>query len=214
MTTVTIPIKVMVPISILQHICNGHFNFPLYLQLAARAETPLDKMKYVITATLSSWYRSNVFLKPLNPILGETYEMMWEDGSHCYVEQTSHHPPVSSFILRGPRGEYTYSGYYNYTTNAWFNSMILKNTGKRVVEFKDCRIEMNSVQDQYSNTFWGQFRHECIGDVEFVDTINHISAKFKIGNVYGKFSDFFEGDIVNHIRDFLKVFTSIEEETN
>ncbi len=42
LTTVTIPIKVMVPISILQHICNGHFNFPLYLHLASRCEKPVD----------------------------------------------------------------------------------------------------------------------------------------------------------------------------
>ena len=31
LTTVTIPIKVMVPLTILQHVCNGHYNFPLYL---------------------------------------------------------------------------------------------------------------------------------------------------------------------------------------
>lgn len=197
LTTVTIPIRVMVPISILQHICNGHFNFPLYLHLASKCENPLDKMKYVITATLSSWFKSNIFLKPLNPILGETYEMMWEDGSHCYIEQTSHHPPISYFILRGPNKEFTYSGYYNYTTNAWFNSAIVKNMGKRVIEFKDSRIEMNSIQDQFSNIFWGTIRHECIGDLTFVDTVNHISATFSLGNVSGKFSDYFEGDIIN-----------------
>ena len=39
-TTVSIPIKVMVPISILQHICNGHFNYPLYMNLAYESNDP------------------------------------------------------------------------------------------------------------------------------------------------------------------------------
>ena len=54
LTTVTIPIKVMVPISILQHICNGHFNFPLYLNLVSKTKDPIKQMKYVITACISS----------------------------------------------------------------------------------------------------------------------------------------------------------------
>ena len=99
LTTISIPIKVMVPISILQHVCNGHFNFPLYLNLASELTDNVERMKYVIVATISNWYKSSVILKPLNPIWGETYEMMWEDGSHEYVEQTSHHPPCSIFIV-------------------------------------------------------------------------------------------------------------------
>ena len=99
LTTVTIPIKVMVPLTILQHVCNGHYNFPLYLNLANEIDDVVEKMKLVITACISAWYKSNLFLKPLNPILEETYEMMWEDGAHEYVEQTSHHPPVSHFLV-------------------------------------------------------------------------------------------------------------------
>ena len=111
LTTVTIPIKVMVPISILQHVCNGHFNFPLYLNLASNLTDDVERLKYVIVATISCWYKSSVILKPLNPIWGETYEMMWEDGSHEYVEQTSHHPPCSNFIIFGPNNNYIFSGY-------------------------------------------------------------------------------------------------------
>ena len=91
LTTVTMPIRFMVPISILQHVCNGHFNFPLYLNMASQTKDDVERMKLLIVATISCWYRSSVILKPLNPILGETYEMIWEDGSHEYVEQTSHH---------------------------------------------------------------------------------------------------------------------------
>lgn len=195
LTTVTIPIKVMIPISILQHICNGHFNFPLYLELASNSNS-LEKMKLVMTACLSSWYKSNVFMKPLNPILGETYEMVWEDGSHEYVEQTSHHPPISHFLIYGPHNKYKYYGYLCFVTNAWFNSLKLTNKGKRWIELEGSKITFNYCVDQYSNTFWGAFRHECVGDMEFIDEITGISCKFTLGKG-GKLSDYFEGDIVD-----------------
>lgn len=194
LTTVTIPIKVMVPISILQHICNGHFNFPLYLNLASLSKDPLQRMKLVIVACLSSWYKSSVFLKPLNPILGETYEMIWEDGSHEYVEQTSHHPPISHFLIYGPNNNYRYHGYLCFTSNAWINSFKLTNTGKRAIDFKDTTLDFNYSVDQYSNTFIGVLRHECIGEMKFNDKATGLSSKFKMGKV-DQMSDYFEGTI-------------------
>lgn len=194
LTTVTIPIKVTVPISILQHICNSHINFPLYLNLAALTNDPLQRLKLVIVACFSSWYKSSVFLKPLNPILGETYEMIWEDGSHEYVEQTSHHPPISHFIIYGPNNHYRYYGYMCFTSNAWINSFRLTNTGKREIEFKDSSIEFNFGVDQYSNTFIGVLRHECVGEMKFKDTKVGISSRFKFGKV-DQMSDYFEGSI-------------------
>jgi len=44
--------------------------------------------------------------KPLNPILGETYTCYWEypDNTKGYYisEQTSHHPPKSSYFFLAP----------------------------------------------------------------------------------------------------------------
>lgn len=44
--------------------------------------------------------------KPLNPILGETFTCYWdyEDGTRGYYisEQTSHHPPKSSYFFMAP----------------------------------------------------------------------------------------------------------------
>ena len=182
LTTVTIPIKVMVPISILQHVCNGHFNFPLYLNIASTLTDDVERMKYVIVATISNWYKSSVILKPLNPIWGETYEMMWEDGSHEYVEQTSHHPPCSNFIIYGPNNNYKFSGYLNFKSNAWINSMKLTNTGKRCVDFKDgTHIDFNYCNDQYSNTFYGILRDENIGDMKWDDVTHGIIAEMSLG---------------------------------
>ena len=207
-TTVSIPIKVMVPISILQHICNGHFNYPLYMNLAYESNNSLEQMKYTIVACISSWYKSNVFLKPLNPILGETYEMIWEDGSHEYIEQTSHHPPCSNFILFGPNNLYIYSGYLNYTTHAYLNSLKLTNVGKRYVKFNDgTQIHFNYSIDNYSNTFFGIFRHESLGQMEFIDIENGIESKFTLGNdPNNKLSDCFIGEIKDKNGNILSTF--------
>jgi hypothetical protein len=44
--------------------------------------------------------------KPLNPILGETFTCFWEFADHTrgyYIsEQTSHHPPKSSYFYMAP----------------------------------------------------------------------------------------------------------------
>ena len=209
LTTVTIPIKVMVPISILQHVCNGHFNFPLYLNLASNLTDNVERLKYVIVATISCWYKSSVILKPLNPIWGETYEMMWEDGSHEYVEQTSHHPPCSNFIIYGPNNNYRFSGYLNFTSNAWINSMKLTNTGKRCVDFKDgTHIDFDYCQDQYSNTFYGTFRHENIGDVHWNDVTHELKAEMSLGgSAKSALSDYFEGTIKDKDGNVLSNFT-------
>jgi len=40
--------------------------------------------------------------KPFNPILGETWQAHLADGTSIFLEQISHHPPVSAFQLTGP----------------------------------------------------------------------------------------------------------------
>lgn len=123
LTTVSFPIKVMLPLTILQTIAKSIFQFPLYLNLATLQADPLERFKFVITATLSCFHSSSHFLKPLNPILGETYEMAYEDGSKVYLEQTSHHPPVSHYIMYGPNDAYKFYGYSNFTSSAGLNSL-------------------------------------------------------------------------------------------
>jgi hypothetical protein len=38
--------------------------------------------------------------KPFNPILGETFQG-WIDGCPMYLEQISHHPPISAYYFLG-----------------------------------------------------------------------------------------------------------------
>jgi hypothetical protein len=123
LTTISFPIKVMLPFTILQTIAKSVFQFPIYLNLAALQIDHLEKFKFVIVATMSCYHASSHILKPLNPILGETYEMLYEDGSKIYLEQTSHHPPISHFWMIGPNNFYKFHGFSNFTSSAGLNSL-------------------------------------------------------------------------------------------
>ena len=81
LTTIAFPIKFMIPITILQAIAFSYFQFPIYMNIASMQADPLERFKYVVVATLSCYHKSSHFLKPMNPILGETYEMLFSDGS-------------------------------------------------------------------------------------------------------------------------------------
>jgi len=177
----------MIPLSILQTIGKSLFNYPIYLNLAANTSDPLEQFKFVIVASLSCFFKSSHFLKPLNPILGETYEMMYEDGSIVYLEQSCHHPPVSHFLMLGPNNNYKYYGYSNFGSSAGLNSLKVINKGKRTVEFiNGTKISFNFCNEVFSNTFWGVLRHESLGEISYKDLTNGYECVVKFGNVKKK----------------------------
>ena len=55
--------------------------------------------------------------KPFNPILGETYQATYPDGTNIFLEQISHHPPVSMYELEGPGKAWKLRGYNEYKVN-------------------------------------------------------------------------------------------------
>lgn len=54
---------------------------PFFGSLAAKAETPIERLKFLMTAIISSYYPMNLFLKPINPIIGETLQSKYQDGT-------------------------------------------------------------------------------------------------------------------------------------
>ena len=114
LTKISFPIKGMVPRTSLETATYGSCLFPLYMGLACRTLDPIEKMKFCATALIAPNYYMNMFLKPLNPVIGETLQTTYSDGTQLYCEQISHHPPISYFLVIGPRKEYRYYGYYDY----------------------------------------------------------------------------------------------------
>lgn len=63
----------MIPKSALHTIFYGTCLFPYYMNLAVKTDDLLERFKLLITATICNFPVANGFLKPLNPILGETF---------------------------------------------------------------------------------------------------------------------------------------------
>jgi len=196
LTTVSIHIRVMQPFTILQTLAKSIYQLPIYLNLASVIQDPLERFKLVVVATLASFTKSSCFIKPLNPILGETYDMDFEDGSKLYTEQTSHHPPISHFYLLGPNKLFKYYGFGNFITGGGLNCVKVFNKGKRTVEFSDgTKINFNYVNEIYNNAFFGTARHESVGDLTFKDEKHGFELTLKMGSILKKPSDYFQGEI-------------------
>lgn len=73
LTTVSLPIYAMAPQSILQVISNMGTICPYYFRQAAlNNNNPVERMKFVIVATIAFLEPTHHWDKPLNPIIGET----------------------------------------------------------------------------------------------------------------------------------------------
>jgi len=196
LTTVSFPIKCMLPWTILQTLARSYFQYPIYFNIASKQVDPLERFKLVVVATLSGFHKSSHFLKPMNPILGETYNMVYEDGSKIYLDQTSHHPPVSHFYMVGPKNNYKYHGFALFAAGAGINSVSVKNKGKRTVEFADGQsITWNYCEESFNNTFFGTIRQESTGTITFKDQKNGFELALKLDSVKKKPSDYFQAEI-------------------
>ena len=153
---VSFPIKCMSSQSILCAVAKLSIHAPTYMSAAALATDPLERMKQLVTFSISYAYTAHTFEKPLNPILGETYQARMEDGTEIEMEQVCHHPPISFMTLTGPNGLYRYSSYSSFSPKAHLNSIDLNVKGHKEVVFKDgSRVSFNPPPDSFKNTLWG-----------------------------------------------------------
>lgn len=193
LTQISFPIRCMQASTALHNTLNTFQMVPLYITRAVATKDPLERLKLIIVSTLSSFVHTSTFEKPLNPILGETQHGLLEDGTQLFCEQTSHHPPVSSFFIEG--NAYKIYGYFNYTAKAGLNSVTVSNIGKRTFEFYDgYKAVVTCPEELFSGTFFGTMRHESLGTMQATDNEGH-SCVISLGKIKGKPSDYLEGQI-------------------
>lgn len=90
--SLSLPIRIFEPRSMLERLSDWFSFAPVLLTKAGSIGNKIEAFKYVIAFSLSSLFRSSEQLKSLNPMLGETYQCEWEDGSKMYFEHTCHTP--------------------------------------------------------------------------------------------------------------------------
>lgn len=153
---VSFPIKCMSSKSILSAVAKLALHAPTYMNAAAQATDPVERMKNIMTFSISYCYSAHTFEKPLNPIIGETYQARMEDGTEVLLEQICHHPPISFMLLEGPNKMYRYSSYSSFSPKAHLNSIDLNVQGHKEVEFNDgTKVSFNPPPDSFKNTLWG-----------------------------------------------------------
>ncbi|CAK4031787.1 Oxysterol-binding 6 [Lecanosticta acicola] len=106
LSRVTLPTFILEPRSMLERITN-FMAHPETLLPMPEIEDPIQRFVAVTKFYLSGWHiKPPGVKKPLNPILGETFSGYWDypDGTRGYYisEQTSHHPPKSSYFFMAP----------------------------------------------------------------------------------------------------------------
>ena len=73
----------------------------MFMATAAGCNDRVERMKYVISMAVAGLHLSNSQGKPFNPLLGETCEAYWPDGSQIFAEHVSHHPAISVYEILG-----------------------------------------------------------------------------------------------------------------
>lgn len=196
LTRISFPIKCMAPISTLELQPTLQSTMPILLNYAASISDPVERMKLVMTHSISFFYKEKIFEKPLNPILGETYQARGQDGAYIYMEQSSHHPPVSHFFIDGPNGNYKLTGWSQMSVKVGMQSANVHTQGYKQISFPDGQtIRFNNTGDYIFNIFMGNMGHQLTGKITFTDEANGIEGYYEPGTYRMKTQDYVFGDI-------------------
>jgi hypothetical protein len=76
----------MAPISILEQVPTSQTCSSVYLNKAASITDPVERMKLVMASSIAFIVPTKIYEKPLNPVLGETYQAIAGDGAKIFME--------------------------------------------------------------------------------------------------------------------------------
>ena len=99
------------------------------------------------------------------------------DGSKFFCEHTSHHPPISNFLLEDRDFLYKLYGYYEITGKMGANNFVSGLRGPNTVIFKDGHhIRFGFPSYRLGGTVMGDRTVETIGSCTFEDLTNNRKA--------------------------------------
>jgi hypothetical protein len=181
--SLSLPIRIFEPRSMLERYIDWWSFAPVLLKKAGSLNDKLEAFKYAICFTLSGLFSSAGQMKPFNPLLGETYQAKFEDGSDIYVEHTSHIPPISNYLINDKDGLYKLYGYcdisvegamkvlfnnYMYCVPKGKCSIYLKNTNQ-TIHYQNPRVVLGGMIIGSRYAYWD-------GHMKFEDRENGLKA--------------------------------------
>ena len=106
----SLPARIFDSITMLEYFAYSTRYAPYFLSKAANLPDSFERFKLFTSWTVASLHFSLKNAIPLNPRLGETLQAGLEDGSLIFMEQVSHHPPITRVLYIGPDSSYTMYG--------------------------------------------------------------------------------------------------------
>ncbi|KAF8822366.1 putative Oxysterol-binding protein 9, partial [Cardiosporidium cionae] len=178
----SLPVRIFEPFSMLESVAKTWGFGPIFFSMAAGSDDPVERLKYAICFSISSLHCACFKLKPFNPILGETFQGLWDDGANVYLEHTSHHPPIAHFLVEGPKNIYKFWGHYEFKGLVKGNAGISIQEGPNILEFLDgSQIEWRLPICRLSGLLWGQRIYEWLEKMEFTDSVNQLHCVLQLG---------------------------------
>ena len=187
--SLSLPIRIFEPRSMLERITDWFSFAPILLTKAGGVGNKIEAFKYVVAFSLSALFRSSEQLKSLNPMLGETYQCEWEDGSKMYLEHTCHTPPISHFYIKSSNNLFRVSGYVDMEMGGIMKAM-LTNTmqiipkGRITVYLPETeqKIDFQFPKITMGGALWGE-RYMYFSDhMKFEDRGNNLKCVIAFAN--------------------------------
>eukprot|EP00828_Plagiopyla_frontata_P046542 TRINITY_DN82_c0_g1_i5.p1 TRINITY_DN82_c0_g1~~TRINITY_DN82_c0_g1_i5.p1 ORF type:complete len:505 (+),score=74.81 TRINITY_DN82_c0_g1_i5:1335-2849(+) len=203
---ISLPVRIFEPKSTLHRIAEMWCYAPLYLKYAASIKNnPVERLKYVLCFSLAGIHTTSKQLKPFNPILGETYQGTFADGTVIDIEHTSHHPAISNFFMED-KNNYQFYGHYKYSAkilkNQLGNAMQGGYDGPNFIKFADgSLLTYQSPTLLIKGLLYGTRSLDLVDTFTIYDNQNDLQCQIKFYDGGGLFSkrlhktDYFEGSI-------------------
>ena len=169
LSKMAVPVYYNEPISFLQRFTEDLTYHEIILN-ASEIEDSCLRLAHVACFGVSSYVSTQLrTMKPFNPLLGETFELV-RDGYRIVSEQVSHHPPISAincehekFLFWGSVNvKSSFKGTHLNCVMVGNYHLILKNTGDHFVWFKP--------QTNVHNIIFGKMYVDHYGKLEVVNS--------------------------------------------
>jgi hypothetical protein len=179
LTKIALPVYLFEPRSFLERLADGFSFAPHFLRKAAEAKDALERLKYVIAFSVAGLHLTATQKKPFNPILGETHQAFFEDGTAVYCEQSSHHPPASNFQVLPPDDAYRLYGFGIFSAHWKGNVIHGLQKGPNLVEFPadGTIISIELPHAIFKGLIWGDRIQDYGGSITFTDKKNDLACE-------------------------------------
>ncbi|CDO94508.1 unnamed protein product [Kluyveromyces dobzhanskii CBS 2104] len=156
LSRITLPTFILEKKSMLERIAN-QLQFPELVLAAHSEQDDLLRFLKVVKWYLSGWHIApKAVKKPLNPVLGEYFTAYWDlpnqQQAFYIAEQTSHHPPKSSYFYMIPESNIRVDGTTIPKSRFLGNSTAAMMEGLSVLQFLDITDPNTGKPEKYTLT--------------------------------------------------------------